>query len=269
MSLLRDDFQEEIESIVDQIKLHAENRVLNQYIDNPPISQLRVCLLYLFLRQCGIAESKLRKYIVTAMLIQLGLDSHERVSLSKEDTPTGIRTRQLTILAGDYFSGQYYHLLADMEDVQTIKQLARSIQEINEWKISLYWENGWTAEQYLRRKVDIESSLLCSFGNAYGADTADVWMRIFSQMLLIEQLLVEYRACRFEERPGRYFHLLSQEEGTHNAYQSMLQNVHKALHQCRKLTALVEGEECRTELKHLVEQCTEELDNQKARAEEM
>lgn len=48
MNLLRHDFQEEIEEIMRQIKQNAENRVLYQYIDNPPISQLRVSLLYLF-----------------------------------------------------------------------------------------------------------------------------------------------------------------------------------------------------------------------------
>ncbi|AMA73579.1 MULTISPECIES: heptaprenyl diphosphate synthase component 1 [Aneurinibacillus] len=269
MNLLRHDFQEEIKEILRQIKENAEQRILYQYIDNPPISQLRVCLLYLFLRQCGVRASAIRRYVVTAMLIQLGLDSHEQVSLEKEDTPLGVRTRQLTVLAGAYFSSRYYYLLAEMEDVRAIGQLARSIQEINEWKINLYWENGWTAEQYLRRKVDIESSLLKSFGKAYGGEKADVWVNIFSQMILVEQLLGEYKACRWEEGAGTYFRLLSKEEGTHNAYQSMLQYIHKALHQCRKLSALLDDEEGRVELKHLIDRCVEELDNQKVRAEEM
>ncbi|GEN33701.1 MULTISPECIES: heptaprenyl diphosphate synthase component 1 [Aneurinibacillus] len=269
MNLLKHDFQEEIEEVVRSIKQNAENRVLYQYIDNPPISQLRICLLYLFLRQRGVSGAALRDYIVTATLIQLALDSHERVSLNKEETSAGIRSRQLTVLAGDYFSSRYYYLLANLEDVRAIGQLARSIQEINEWKINLYCENDWTAEQYLQRKVDIESSLLRSFGNAYVGETMDVWMRIFSQMILVEQLLAEYRTWNIEQEAGRYFHLLSREEGTHSAYQSMLQHIHKALHQCRKLIALVEGEEWRAELRHLVDRCAEELDNQKARAEEM
>jgi heptaprenyl diphosphate synthase len=266
---IKHDFQQEIEEIVRQIKQNAEQRVLYQYIDNPPISGLRVCLLYLFLRQCGLSQEKIRRYIVTTMLIQLGLDSHEKVSLQKEETQEGVRSRQLTVLAGDYFSGRYYYLLASMEDVRTIGQLAQSIGEINEWKIRLYWENGWTAEEYLQRKVDIESSLLRSFGKVYGGENAEVWQRIFSQMILVEQLLREYKAYRWEEGAGRYFALLSKEEGTHNAYQSMLQNIHKALHQCRKLISLLDEEEWRTELKHIVETCAEELDNQKARAEEM
>ncbi|MBN6188595.1 heptaprenyl diphosphate synthase component 1 [Aneurinibacillus sp. BA2021] len=269
MNLLRHDFQEEIEEIMRQIKQNAENRVLYQYIDNPPISQLRVSLLYLFLRQHGIAGATLHNYIVTAMLIQLSLDSHETISLHKEEETAGIRSRQLTVLAGDYFSSRYYYLLAQMGDIRAIHQLARSIQEINEWKISLYWESNWTAEQYLQQKVNIESSLLRSFSSVYGGDAADLWMRIFSQLILVEQLLVEYKASQLEESAGRYFHLLSSEEGKHSAYQSMLQQIHKTLHQCRKLIVQVEGEEWRAELKHLVERCTEELDNQKARAEEM
>jgi heptaprenyl diphosphate synthase len=268
MNLLRQDFQEEIEEIVQQIKKNAENCVLYQYIDNPPISQLRICLLYLFLRQCGVTEPALREYIVATMLAQLGLDSHEQVSLRREETPTGIRSRQLTVLAGDYFSSRYYYLLANIEDVRVIGQLARSIQEINEWKIALYWKNDWTAEQYLQRKVNIESSLLRSFSQISNGETTELWMNIISQLILVEQLLIEYRLCQFQQGAGLYFSLLSQEEGAHSAYQSMLQHIHKALHQCRKLIALVD-EEWRTELKHLVDRCAEELDNQKARAEEM
>jgi heptaprenyl diphosphate synthase len=269
MELLKSNLREEIEEIRKQIGMNVDNQVLRQHIEHPPVSQLRIHLLFLYLQQQGLPKSVIRRYIVTSMLIQMALDSHELVSLKQEETLRGTRSRQLTVLAGDYFSSRYYYLLAQIEDVAVIRSLARSIEEINERKLSLYWNDKWAAEEYLQCKIAIEASLLQSFVYSRETEKKEEWSRFIFQMLLIEHLLQEYKACRQGAEGGIYWRLLNEEEGTRNSYQLILQHLHRAIHQCRKLVPLLGNDELRAELKHVIDGCALELDNQNARAEEM
>ncbi|WP_051331170.1 heptaprenyl diphosphate synthase component 1 [Aneurinibacillus terranovensis] len=269
MNFVRSDFQEEISEIIGLIKRNAENSVLIQYVDNPAISPLRVCLLYFFLHQCGLAKDTIQRYIVTTMLIQLGLDTHDNVSVEKETTLSGIRSRQLTVLAGDYFSSLYYFLLAEMEDVSVIRSLADSIERINERKISLYQSRDLKAEDYLKAKVWIESELVRSFIESLADDRKAEWMEFVMQMHTIELLVTEYNAYKWNQPHGPYLMLLSHDEGTYHGYKMLIHRIHKALHHCRKLIGLLGSEELKSELKYLLDDYASVLDNLDARAEEM
>lgn len=269
MNFVKSDFQEEISEIIDQIKQNAENSMLIQYVENPAISLFRVRLLYVFLRQCGLDENVIRHYIVTAMLVQLGFDTHEQVSLGKEETLNGMRTRQLSVLAGDYFSSRYYFLLAEIEDVAIIRALAGGIERVNERKIVLYHRRDMKAEDYLQGKVYIEVQLIQSFIDVLAGERTAVWTDFATHMLLIEQLIMEYKAYKWNQPYGRYLQLLSEEEGTYHGYTLLIHRIHKALHQCRKLIHVLGEEEWKNELKILLDEYAAGLDDLNARAEEM
>lgn len=95
------------------------------------------------------------------MLVQIALDTHERVSnKAGEEEIEFHKCRQLTVLAGDYYSGLYYYLLSMNRDIVLIRALAEGIKEINEHKIMLYQKAHETTDDIMKSIVTIESALL-------------------------------------------------------------------------------------------------------------
>ena len=65
------------------------------------------------------------------------LDTHDDVSNTLEDE-NSMKTRQFTILAGDYYSGLYYKVLAEVCNTEMIKKLSEGVKTINEHKVTIY-----------------------------------------------------------------------------------------------------------------------------------
>jgi heptaprenyl diphosphate synthase len=124
------------------------------------------------------------------MLIQIALDTHEQISNKKIVGISQIKSRQLTVLAGDYYSGLYYKLLADSEDIFMIKVLAEGIKEINEHKITLFQQEFSSVENLMSSIKIIESSLLAKVIDYF---QANVWSEITANLLLFKRLLHEKR----------------------------------------------------------------------------
>lgn len=269
MKLVKGHLQDEVTAIYQYVMDHANHDVLTRYVEHPPISLLRMKLLYLFLSQLGLAKAMIHRYIVTSTLIQLGLDSHEKVEKRKDGTLHATRTQQLTVLAGDFFSSRYYYLLSLCEDVRGIRQLAGSIEKINELKMKLYRETGIKAEEYLQKKTEIESDLILSFVDGMVGEKKEIWRSFIFQMVLIEQLLQDYDACRWNQNPGTYYELLSKEDGVYNSYRLLVHRLHGAIFQSRKLLNGLTDTKVYDELKQIVDEYTAKLDNQNALAEEL
>ncbi|WCK56076.1 heptaprenyl diphosphate synthase component 1 [Aneurinibacillus sp. Ricciae_BoGa-3] len=269
MNFFNEHVKEELAEIINLIKRNTENSLLIKYVEIPVVSLLRVRLLYIFLAQTGLAESLIQRYIVAASIIQLGLDTHETVSLGKEHSLDGIRTRQLSVLAGDFFSSRYYYMLAQIGDARIIQCLAEGIQRVNERKIALYESRDSRSENYLKDKVYIESQLIQSLIDPLGGERKEAWTEFTRCMLTIEELVGEYTAYKDGKLHGTYFTLLSREEGRYNGFKAMLHRIHKELHQSRKLLPALAVDEWKGELKSLLDDCTSVLDNLSARAEEM
>jgi heptaprenyl diphosphate synthase len=269
MKLVRGHLQEDITAIYQQVIDQVNHDVLTRYVENPPISFLRMKLLYLFLTQLGLAQSMIHRYIVTSSLVQLGLDSHENIGQGKEETLQAIRTRQLTVLAGDFFSSKYYYLLARAGDVRGIRQLAKGIEKINEFKMKLYREKNINAEDYLQRKTEIEAQLLLSFVEDMACDKKEIWHSFIYQLILIEYLLHDYEACRWNHNPGQYYNLLSRENGAFNSYRILVNRIHQAVFKGRKLLNGLSDTTVYEDLKQILDDYVEKLDNQNGLAEEL
>ena len=78
-----------------------------------------------------------------------------------------LKKRQLTVLAGDYYSGLYYKILAEVENVPLIRTLAEGIKIVNEHKVAIYRLEDCTVEQYMDTLKKVESTIISKFINFF------------------------------------------------------------------------------------------------------
>lgn len=98
----------------------------------PELNNLRMVSLFLPLLEQRNSQRNVA-YYATA-IIYLALTSHDHVNES--GTPS--KEQQLRVLAGDYYSGKYYQLLAKHQELELISKLTESIRLMTEAKTVLY-----------------------------------------------------------------------------------------------------------------------------------
>lgn len=152
----------ELEQIRALIIEKIEHTYLNKFIQRPNIDEEKLAILSMIVNNTDLSESTKRQYIITTILVQIALDTHDLVSsaTNKEECETTITTRQLTVLGGDYYSGLYYLLLSEIEEIDLIHVLASAIKEINEYKMKLYYQEFKTFHEYIQIVKKVESLLI-------------------------------------------------------------------------------------------------------------
>ncbi len=148
------------------LKQHIEDKIqhsfLERYINKPVINEDKLRLLVEIITNTKLPDYKKERYIVTTMLVQIALDTHDYVpSNTDENENKEIKlNKQLHVLAGDYYSGLYYFLLSEIDDFDFIHQLATAIKEINEQKMKLYYNEVSSFEDYLQLFQRIDALLI-------------------------------------------------------------------------------------------------------------
>ncbi|MGM7635391.1 heptaprenyl diphosphate synthase component 1 [Bacillus sp. Hm123] len=167
---------------------------LRKYIDKPDIDETRLmALMFPFNREC-LSTSETKQYITTATLIQIALDTHEKVTVSSSDI---LKEQQLTVLAGDYFSGLYYQILADLNDVHMIRTLADAVKSINENKIALYQNERHSVASIMESVYKIETEIVERFYRFFNVQ------HLFSgvsHVLFVKRLLKDKQAFLVGEK---------------------------------------------------------------------
>lgn len=178
-------------------KKYIEYDMIQAHTKLPPYSHYRTRLLYAFLHKNRIFRKYSELYALVTSLVQLGLDTHDQVE-AQLNTPEEkeMRSKQLKVLAGDYFSGRFYQLLSQAGQIEIIRNLSRSICEVNRIKMNLYGKMTqfkMTAEEYLQQTVEIKSKLFLSFKDCMSEFHQQVWPDILYGLTECEVLLEEMK----------------------------------------------------------------------------
>lgn len=116
--------------------------------------------------------------------------------------------QQLTVLAGDYYSGIHYKILSTIPDISFIRSLSSAIVKISESKAYFYE----SAIRYLKDcfvAINVEeSSSIETFYRHYGYEN---YIPIVQMALLLERLKEELK-CFLESRTSKFLEALLQSE---------------------------------------------------------
>lgn len=181
------DIYVKIAAIKERIDEQIGHPYLLKHIQVPRIDEDKLLLLYSIFEELQLAESKKMNYILTTMLVQVALDTHEAVS-NESIQESALRDRQLTVLAGDYYSGLYYHFLAKIDDIPMIRTLAEAIKDVNEHKIKVYRKDTNGIDNLIHSLKMIESSLFRKISDYY---QIPLWKDLSNQFLLMKRLIKE------------------------------------------------------------------------------
>jgi heptaprenyl diphosphate synthase len=168
------DIRQKFTDIKEQVEQKVFHPYLLKYIEKPVIDEDKLLILVSIMDRLELSYNELKNYTMTTMLIQIALDTHEHISNADVDE----KNRQLTVLAGDYYSGLYYKLLADSEN----------IKEVNEHKVSVYQKELNGIDNLMTSIKKIESSLLVKFSECF---KVDLWNEFIVNLFFFKRLLEE------------------------------------------------------------------------------
>ncbi|WP_157805650.1 heptaprenyl diphosphate synthase component 1 [Bacillus sp. mrc49] len=173
------------------IEKKAQHPYLLKFIQKPSLDEDKLLLLWGLFNDLDVKSEKRDQYITSTMLVQIALDTHEIVSNSVEgpELPEVLKNRQLQVLAGDYYSGLYYQVLASVGNVEMIRILSSAIKKINDNKIILYQQRSIKDVRSLVTTIKaIEASLIHKLAVYY---KQPAWIDVSEDFLLLSRLHAE------------------------------------------------------------------------------
>ncbi|ASR47081.1 heptaprenyl diphosphate synthase component 1 [Paenibacillus kribbensis] len=177
---------------------YVEYDMIQQHTEMPAFPDSRTRLLFVFLnrnmQELHASEDEL--YALVTSLLQMGLDTHDMIdTLSGIRSPEEMRSRQLKVLAGDYFSSRFYQLLALAGRIATISKLSDAVCEVNAGKMSLYWgmkHFRLDAAQYLSQMLRLKKELFLSLTSLVAEQDREIWEQLLHEFALCDMLVEEW-----------------------------------------------------------------------------
>src|SRR5699024_8060839 len=126
--------------------------------------------------------------MVAIMLIDIALNTHDLISdedIAEEDALT---KKQLTVLAGDYYSGLYYYILSHIGAHQMTQILASSIKEINEQKVALHLLEDDSIDHLIATIERVDTTLFTKVAKHVQSDVSE---QLIKNILTYDRLIRE------------------------------------------------------------------------------
>jgi heptaprenyl diphosphate synthase len=182
------DINRKTADMLDKINQFIHHSYLKKFLNTPQVDEDKLFLLVAMCDDLKLSQETLNSYIITTILVQVALDTHEQVSVATNMTDKEQKVQQLKVLAGDFYSGLYYKLLAEIDDIQMIKVLAEGIKLINEHKIRVYRQDLTYQNSLIDSIKIIESEL---YRNIACSHQLSFWEGIIPEILLLKRLYIE------------------------------------------------------------------------------
>lgn len=165
---------------------------VEKHIHKPFIDSDKMMFLADVYQHMDMKDTEKKQIIITVMLVQCALDTHELVPVNN-DSMLSETEKQLAVLAGDYYSGLYYALLAELGQIRMIQILANAIKQINEYKMNIYYEEANDINELIYFLMKKESLLIVSVAEEFQLE--DSFIQVVEKVCLLNRLKRELVAA--------------------------------------------------------------------------
>lgn len=182
-----------VETYKKNILMQIQQNTLQKYTGIPVVDEERLFFTLLPLLNGEDWNQSVQISSVAVSLIFSALAAHDLV---REENATS-KAQQLQVLAGDYYSGRYYQLLAKEDKIDLIQQLSNGVSIITEHKSRFYDLEDYTFEELIQSIQIIESKPIEQFLEYYSYHE---YVFIMKEALLLSALKKELMAYEKKEK---------------------------------------------------------------------
>lgn len=199
-----------INEILEAFQISIKHPYLQKYLKDPSVDMDQATILVYMLTEKELNKEYINECVVATILVQAALDTHDKVGVIPLTDELTNKKRQLTVLAGDYYSSLYYYILSQINDVALIQVLAKSIQEINESKMNVYKNRVKHVQASSEDIKTIDSSLLQNIAMLHDLPH---WKELAKEFFYFKRLLSEQILLEKDGTTGVLTRFLSKEDG--------------------------------------------------------
>lgn len=209
--------EEQVSQLKNNILTQLHHRTLLQYTGKPAVEDDQ--LLYLLLPKLNGEQwsQQLNQAAIAVAMIYAALHEHDLI----EEQDATSKSQQLTVLAGDYYSGMYYTILAAIPDIQLIRSLSEAVVKISESKTAIYEPIKRDLNEWFEVLEVIEAMATCQFMKRFDFDC---YIEIVKQGLVLNRFKRELRQWQETHQKTRFMKILEQQqEYIGKSYEQILQ----------------------------------------------
>lgn len=155
---------EAIETLQSTIFMHVRHRTLKQYTGEPILRAPQLFFIQLPFLMGMARDHQSEISAVTVGIVHASLEEHDKI---KEQEATS-KEQQLTVLSGDYYSGRYYQLLAQSENILLIQKLSQAIVKRCEQQITVYEGKQRPFTEWVTSLQVIQTELITQYYTVIG-----------------------------------------------------------------------------------------------------
>ncbi|MEG0260256.1 MAG: heptaprenyl diphosphate synthase component 1 [Lysinibacillus sp.] len=181
--------QNSIAQLKTDIFMDVRHRTLQKYTGEPVLDENQLFYLLMPFFNGENWRKEHREAAITVGIIYAALAAHDFI----KETDATSKEQQLTVLAGDFYSGRYYEILAGSGNVALIRTLSKGIVERCEHQVKVYEKETRMIEQWITSLENIEAGLIRQFFRLY---SFDAYCPIMEKSLVLFRLQHEWTSYR-------------------------------------------------------------------------
>ena len=181
--------QNSIAQLKTDIFIDVRHRTLQKYTGDPVLDENQLFYLLLPLFNGEKWQQEQAEAAITVGIVYAALAAHDHI---KELDATS-KDQQLTVLAGDFYSGRYYEILAASGNVGLIRNLSKGIASRCEHQIKVYEQEERTVEQWFAAVENIEAGLIAQFYDLYAFGHYITLVEKSLLLLRLEREMIAYQ----------------------------------------------------------------------------